>query len=392
MGKPQSTGNLTNALAQDSSNNIGIGGSANASFKLQVTGATNLTGALSGTSATFSGLLSGGNSSPSLSYNAGSWFTGDGLVVGNISSVAGIQINSSTTSTLSAIRFGDGDGANNLYDQGFIIYNHSVDRMTLGANRSSIMHLVGGNVGIGTSSPSFILSLGGDSARTIGMNESTLGTAPSLTIRAADSSTGTNNEGGALFLSAGLGTGNGATSNIVFSTGAPLGSLTTRQTLTERMRITSVGQVQIKQGSNGFPDGLRLISTLGNRWTFVVGGDNNLYLGFNESGGGVFNSSTGGYTPLSDVNKKKDFEASTIGLSAILGLKPTLYRMKTDETEGNKELGFIAQEVKDFIPQAYSESINGDYTFIGLNYNAIVAALVKAIQELTQKVNALENK
>jgi len=59
MGKPQSTGNLTNALAQDSSNNIGIGGSANASFKLQVTGTTNLTGALSGTSATFSGAVQG---------------------------------------------------------------------------------------------------------------------------------------------------------------------------------------------------------------------------------------------------------------------------------------------------------------------------------------------
>jgi hypothetical protein len=55
MGKTQSTGNLTNALAQDSSNNIGIGGAANASFKLQVTGATNLTGALTGTSAEFSG-------------------------------------------------------------------------------------------------------------------------------------------------------------------------------------------------------------------------------------------------------------------------------------------------------------------------------------------------
>jgi Chaperone of endosialidase len=40
MGKPQSTGNLVNALAQDSSNNIGIGGAANASFKLRVTGSS----------------------------------------------------------------------------------------------------------------------------------------------------------------------------------------------------------------------------------------------------------------------------------------------------------------------------------------------------------------
>jgi hypothetical protein len=53
MGKTFSTGLLTNGIWQDSSNNIGIGASANASFKLQVTGATNLTGALSGTSASF---------------------------------------------------------------------------------------------------------------------------------------------------------------------------------------------------------------------------------------------------------------------------------------------------------------------------------------------------
>ena len=105
------------------------------------------------------------NTAPNTSYDAGSWFTGNGLVVGNISSVSGIQINSSTTSTLSAIRFGDGDGANNLYDQGFIIYNHSVDRMTLGANRSSIMHLVGGNVGIGTTSPEGKLTVQGTSAQ-----------------------------------------------------------------------------------------------------------------------------------------------------------------------------------------------------------------------------------
>jgi hypothetical protein len=57
MGKTFSTGLLTNGIWQDSSNNIGIGAAANASYKLQVTGTTNLTGALSGTSATFSGDL-----------------------------------------------------------------------------------------------------------------------------------------------------------------------------------------------------------------------------------------------------------------------------------------------------------------------------------------------
>jgi hypothetical protein len=104
------------------------------------------------------------------------------------------------------------------------------------------------------------------------------------------------------------------------------------------------------------------------------------------------NETTGVYTPLSDINKKKDFEDSTIGLNAILGLKPTLYRMKSDDTEGNKELGFIAQEVNEFIPQAFVESGDEDNKFIGLNYNAITATLVKAIQELEARLKTIENK
>jgi hypothetical protein len=55
------TGNaiLSNAIAVDSSYNVGIGGAASGSFKLQVTGTTNLTGALTGTSATFTANANG---------------------------------------------------------------------------------------------------------------------------------------------------------------------------------------------------------------------------------------------------------------------------------------------------------------------------------------------
>jgi hypothetical protein len=114
----------------------------------------------------------------------------------------------------------------------------------------SLMRIQGnGLIGIGTTAPSFRLSFGGDTATTIGMNQSILGTAPALTLKGADSTTGTNNEGGAVYISAGLGTGNGATSNIIFSTGATLGSGATRQTLTERMRITAAGNVGIGTSS-----------------------------------------------------------------------------------------------------------------------------------------------
>jgi len=86
-----------------------------------------------------SGSLVIGATSSDTSYNAGSWFNNSGLAVGNITSTSGIQINSSPTSTLSSIRFGDGDGANNLYDQGFINYNHNLDRLAFGTNRGTAM-------------------------------------------------------------------------------------------------------------------------------------------------------------------------------------------------------------------------------------------------------------
>jgi len=161
---------------------------------------------------------------------------------------------------------------------------------------------------------------------------------------------------------------------------------------TERMRITSGGQVQIKQGTNTFSDGLRIINSSSNYWGVVVGSDNNFYLGYNSPTNSIgnFNSSTGAYTATSDINKKKDFEESNIGLNAILGLEPTLYRMKNESDESAKHLGFIAQQVKEFVPQAYSESTNGNETFIGLTEMPIIAALVKGMQEQQQQIEELK--
>ena len=126
MGKPQSTGNLVNALAQDSSNNIGIGGAANASFKLQVTGATNLTGALSGTSATFSGSgLFGGSTNAG---NAGTFTLSVGIPG---TTAGGLQLWAATNQS-SFLQFGDSTTAADNY-RGYVGYNHATDTLSLGA-------------------------------------------------------------------------------------------------------------------------------------------------------------------------------------------------------------------------------------------------------------------
>jgi hypothetical protein len=176
------------------------------------------------------------------------------------------------------------------------------------------------------------------------------------------------------------------------------------------MTITTGGTVLINRttvasitGDGSLQVGKEIISTgtsafigLQNRAStnfFGFYGDTSLYI-YNSAIGiiGTFASSTGTYTPSSDINRKKDFENSTIGLDAVMNLKPTLYRMKDEDETTKKHLGFIAQEVKDYIPQAYVETGDDENVFIGLSEMPIIAALTKAIQELTARVQELENK
>jgi len=109
------------------------------------------------------------------------------------------------------------------------------------------------------------------------------------------------------------------------------------------------------------------------------------------------NPSTGVYTALSDANKKKDIAASNVGLTEILSLQPRYYRMKDQADDAPLSLGFIAQEVKDIIPAAYVENTvvdagGNEAAFIGLQDRPIIAALVKAVQELTARLAVLEAK
>ena len=64
--------------------------------------------------------------------------------------------------------------------------------------------------------------------------------------------------------------------------------------------------------------------------------------------------------------------------------------MKTESKDTDKHLGFIAQEVKEIIPQAYVEQGEDDEKFIGLTEMPIIAALVKSIQELKAEIELLK--
>jgi hypothetical protein len=236
--------------------------------------------------------------------------------------------------------------------------------------------LSSGNVGIGTSSPNSVLEVYGQTRIS-----ASLGSVLLITPDATST--------------------NGVTLDTSYYGSAGYGPLKINTGGIERMRITSGGNVLIGTTTD-YGNKLNVagdIAAVGvNPVLFSSSTVNSTSYGFYNNGSGTFiltnrgvanvgafNMSTGVYTPTSDFNKKKDFETSTIGLNAILSLKPTLYRMKS-ENDSEKHLGFIAQEVKEFIPQAYVESEN----FIGLDFNPIVATLVKAIQELKEEIDQLK--
>jgi hypothetical protein len=136
---------------------------------------------------------------------------------------------------------------------------------------------------------------------------------------------------------------------------------------------------------------IKLQSTTGpNAWDIYTSNGADLFVAKNSSDLGSFNSTTGIYTPLSDANKKRDFEPSNIGLAEVLQLQPKLFRMVDDADDAPKTLGFVAQDVKNIIPQAYVEQSGQNKKFIGLQDRPIIAALTRAIQELTARVQTLE--
>ena len=119
-----------------------------------------------------------------------------------------------------------------------------------------------------------------------------------------------------------------------------------------------------------------------------LGGFSSALYAYSTNGGQVYLTSGSAWVPVSDVNRKKNFETYNLGLNAILGLEAKLYHMDFQEDSEEKQVGLIAQQVREHIPKAFEQNDK----FIGLNYNVIIVTLVNAIQELETRVKQLENK
>lgn len=97
----------------------------------------------------------------------------------------------------------------------------------------------------------------------------------------------------------------------------------------------------------------------------------------------VWGISTLGYA-TSDARLKEDIVDCGYGLDAILALEPVSFKWRAT---GEEDAGFIAQQVQAVIPEAVPY-VTDDEMF-AYKDTPIVAALVKAVQELSAKVDAL---
>ena len=95
--------------------------------------------------------------------------------------------------------------------------------------------------------------------------------------------------------------------------------------------------------------------------------------------------STGNFTAISDVRRKKDITSLTGLLPAALNLRPVRFHFKEAAPGDPLQIGFIAQEVRKQFPSLVTE---GDY--LTLNYSGLSVVAIGAIKELYEVVRNQE--
>jgi len=177
-------------------------------------------------------------------------------------------------------------------------------------------------------------------------------------------------------------------------------------TPSERMRITSAGNVQI--GTTSISAGrLNVLAAAGASGVVVQVTNNGDYgLAFNNASGTnvgriQIDSGSTSYVTSSDYRLKEDIAPMTGALAKVAALKPVTYKWKAD---GSDAEGFIAHELAEVCPQAVSGAKDavdeeGNPRYQGIDTSFLVATLTAAIQEqqtlitsLTARIAALEAK
>jgi hypothetical protein len=246
-----------------------------------------------------------------------------------------------------------------------------------------------GNVGVGTNNPSVASGLG------LVLN----GGASQTRLAFKNTTTGDTSTDGVQFV---LLSGQ---SGFVFQNRESDGSFSFETDNTERVRIASDGRILFAKNTAevstvGFrfdPNGESFFSSAastsagGTLYVYSTGAAAyRFYVGL----GGTVNATNTAIAAISDVRLKENIRDIDAGLNKILELKPRTFDWKDGKGANTKNAhGFIAQEIEQVFPNLVDEwrdpAPEGEEPYKSVRQD-LIPVLVKAIQELSAKVTALE--
>jgi hypothetical protein len=141
-------------------------------------------------------------------------------------------------------------------------------------------------------------------------------------------------------------------------------------------------------------------TTTGNLTLDSAGGTTTIDDNLTVSGSSTFNNSvaingaltvTGDITAFytSDKRLKDNITRIEDPLAKVLSISGNTYNWNEESGKEGNDVGVIAQEVLEVLPEAVTTRDNG---YLAVDYQRIVPLLVEAIKELSDKVSALEDK
>jgi hypothetical protein len=330
--------------------------SAASSTYLPLSGGT-LTGALSGTSATFSGDVTSGGQSQNLFIANGNTFSGFKLSRGGVQKWS-IFNNNAGTDFFDIYNYNTNSSSFTIASTGDATFSSSVQTSTFFRSNTSTTN----SITIGVSANANYGYIGNSNYWGI-----RTGTSGDFNIDVNNSSSPIN----AFKIAQG---GNLAT----FSSSVSAGD-----------SVSLLGELYWGGFSSGqkvraYPTGSSGSATL----NFAFWDGSTWGIQATLTSAGVWSSNGGG---TSDARTKDEIDYNfDNGIESILKLQPTKFKFKIAPNKQRR--GFIAQDVLTTIPDLVlgdGEKENGTY---GLDYDGILALAVKAIQELKAEIDELKNK
>jgi hypothetical protein len=93
------------------------------------------------------------------------------------------------------------------------------------------------------------------------------------------------------------------------------------------------------------------------------------------------------FSASSDERLKKDIKPVTFALQSIQSINGVRYRWIDESLSKNSQIGVLAQDVEQVIPEAVTVGATG---YKSVSYDRIIPMLIEAVKELKARVEELE--